>query len=523
MLYFFINARKALTLFIFLNGIVLPSSALAEPSQTDELKFNNLLVLGIIGNFDRNYKIDIFKKLRPHAKNIYVGDIIENAPAHLFLPDEFDHPFLANGLADHFIPVESLETTSAYQEICNHLTKNKIKIDAVVTYCEEWLQVSTLIAEHYSLPHPSIQAHYNSQNKQATKEILTKANIESPKYSIASIKDIVAVGIEFGFPLFIKPIKETRSEWGRWISNQKDLEDYSRELKSLYRYENETFILEEAIEGHEVDVDLVLYENKLLYVEVSDKFPIHEPFALETGHLMPSILDHKTQATLIDHAGKAVKAYGYDCGVIHVELIVRPDGKIYLLEVNGNLGGMDIAKWHEKIWGVDLVKAELAIAGGLNPRIFLNKKNPDQDFSMERRIAHRSDYLKRSKQKREEPLNYEARFKKALRAKKITRVDFYMTEDQRLLKELWYLERYKEKRGLTIEKVVQIEQTIADKRKELLAVNAWMEQQLASKSAFTEKDYFGLAVYKANRDADQLSREVEKDRKRMRSKYGHLW
>jgi hypothetical protein len=169
------------------------------------------------------------------------------------------------------------------------------------------------------------------------------------------------------------------------------------------------------------------------------------------------------------------------------------------------------------------------------------RRNLDLDLSMERSIVHRTDYLlrgtraalmrtglfdrnpKRFEQEYERALAYEACLEKALRAKEIARVKFYKAEAERLTKELRYLERIKGKKGLTVGEVVHIEQTIDDKRKELLALNVYIDQQLAGSLALTEEELFKLAVYKANRDADQLSKELEKDRQRMRSKYAHLW
>jgi hypothetical protein len=169
------------------------------------------------------------------------------------------------------------------------------------------------------------------------------------------------------------------------------------------------------------------------------------------------------------------------------------------------------------------------------------RKNLDWDLSMERSIVHRTDYLlrgtrsalmrtglfernpKRFEQEYERALAYEACLEKALHAKEIARVKFYKAEAERLTKELCHLERIKGKKGLTVGEVVHIEQTIDDKRKELLALNVYIDQQLASSLALSEQDQFRLAVYTANRDADKLSKELEKDRQRMRSKYAHLW
>ncbi len=116
-----------------------------------------------------------------------------------------------------------------------------------------------------------------------------------------------------------------------------------------------------------MDCDIVLWNGELLYAKTSDNFPVNHPFGLETGHLMPSILDANMQERISQYAYEVALTCGYDRGVLHVELMLRPNGGIDLIELNGRLGGMYIAKWHQEIWGADLIIAELAIALGITP------------------------------------------------------------------------------------------------------------------------------------------------------------
>jgi N-acetylglutamate synthase-like GNAT family acetyltransferase len=145
--------------------------------------------------------------------------------------------------------------------------------------------------------------------------------------------------------------------------------------------ENTIFCLEAYLDGHEVDVDLVLYNGVLMYSTVSDNFNTYLPYGLETGHLMPSILPKYIQRSIAQKAYESVKACGHDRGVFHVELMLQPNGDIFVIEINGRLGGMYIANWHETLFGVDLIKAELAIARDMNPSCFLKKKQTQRAFA----------------------------------------------------------------------------------------------------------------------------------------------
>lgn len=335
-----------------------------QKEEVNCLIFDNLLVLGAGSNMGANYKINIFKTLRPYAKKIYVCELENNDLIPILLD---------NGLVDEYLVVTNSNSKFNSAEIINQLSKSNVKIDCVVTYREEWLETRVFVASHYNLPHPSLEAIRKSQDKYITKKILEKKGIQHLYFKSSRIENLSEVASDFGFPFFIRPIKGIRSEWSRWISNQNDLCEYVADIHKHHVLKKE-FILEEAIGGHEVDVDLVLFENDLLYAVVSDNFPVYKPFALETGHLMPSILNSEIQENIINLAYRAVRACGHDRGVFHIELILKDNKEIILIEINSRLGGMYIADWHKEIWGCDLIKAELAISAGLNPSPFLGKQ-----------------------------------------------------------------------------------------------------------------------------------------------------
>lgn len=81
----------------------------AKPTLNEpNIKFDNLLVLGIGGKNGFNYKINIFRKIKPYTNNLYVCDLKDNDRV-LNLLD--------NGFADSFLPVTSLNLEIACEEL----------------------------------------------------------------------------------------------------------------------------------------------------------------------------------------------------------------------------------------------------------------------------------------------------------------------------------------------------------------------------------------------------------------------
>lgn len=328
---------------------------------------NKVLVLGAGSGVGEEYKRSIFQKIRSNIKEIYVCELENN---------QLSSALLQERLVDSYWPVSSYDTEIACDELIKLINSNDIKFDSIVTYREEWLEIRAILSQNFGLPHPPLNAIQNSQNKFITKKLLNNAALHAPKYNSYTIDALLEQYHNFEFPIFIKPNKGIRSEWTRWISSEKELHDYISQVKTAKKDSSFELLVEEAIDGHEVDVDIVLSDGNLLYGEVSDNFPVNRPFALETGHLMPSILPHDLKKKIVNKAYRAALVCGYDRGVLHVEMMVTKDSEIVTLEVNGRLGGMYIADWHEEIWGVDLIKAELAICSGNSPTPFLQKTQP---------------------------------------------------------------------------------------------------------------------------------------------------
>ena len=97
-------------------------------------------------------------------------------------------------------------------------------------------------------------------------------------------------------------------------------------------------IMEEYLDGPEVDVDLVLSNGAVKYGAVTDNWPTVEPYFNETGSNCPSVLPRGQQMELLDLGIKAVQCMGFQMGVFHVELKYTSRGA-RLIEVNARMGG----------------------------------------------------------------------------------------------------------------------------------------------------------------------------------------
>ncbi|KAF1403383.1 Carnosine synthase 1, partial [Spheniscus magellanicus] len=125
-------------------------------------------------------------------------------------------------------------------------------------------------------------------------------------------------------------------------------------------------LLMEYVPGTEHDVDLVVFEGRLLGAWVSDNGPTRLPAFLETAACLPSCLPADRQAQLVRAALQCCLACGLRDGVFNVELKLGPGGP-RLLEINPRMGGFYLRDWIREVYGPDLLLAAVLVALGLPP------------------------------------------------------------------------------------------------------------------------------------------------------------
>ncbi|KAH3857462.1 carnosine synthase 1-like [Dreissena polymorpha] len=125
--------------------------------------------------------------------------------------------------------------------------------------------------------------------------------------------------------------------------------------------------------GSEHDVDVVMYERKLVGAFISDNGPTNFPLFTETAATMPSVLPPDRQAQLIVAAYKCCVDIGLSDGVFNVEMKMTARGP-KLIEINGRMGGVYLRKWIRRLHGVDLAMCAFMISCDMKP--FVPKFQP---------------------------------------------------------------------------------------------------------------------------------------------------
>ena len=217
--------------------------------------------------------------------------------------------------------------------------------------------IAARLAEALNLPGNPVAAVDAARDKFATRAIMADAGLATPANClIHNASELDAAAAAVGFPAVIKPIAGAGSMGVVRVDSKEELEQlYAKVVADMGRavvtsgalvYAPESgetgasskafevvMMMEQYLDGAEVDVDIVLSEGVVQYAEVTDNWPTLEPYFQEVGANCPSTLTAAQQKELIELSVAATLSLGFTCGVFHVESKYTSHGA-RLIEVN---------------------------------------------------------------------------------------------------------------------------------------------------------------------------------------------
>ncbi|MDH5533375.1 MAG: ATP-grasp domain-containing protein [Candidatus Pacebacteria bacterium] len=250
-------------------------------------------------------------------------------------------------------------------------------VHGVITFWEDDVLLTSKLTDMLSLPGVPLKVAQSIRNKYEFRALCKSEGLPTPKY----IKATDPTHIEHAkqtlqFPLVIKPVYGTSSAYVIKVLDVEELDNALNYIKtnisSLVEtslHEGTEIMIEEYIDGDEVDIDMLLQNGKLKFWSITDNHACTEPFFIETGDTFPSILDLSIQKQLVDMAETILEKFGVTDGLVHFEAKYTSKGPVPI-EVNLRLGGGYYYSFIKRAWGVDLIKQAVNIAVGTHiPRI----------------------------------------------------------------------------------------------------------------------------------------------------------
>ncbi|HNT29529.1 MAG TPA: ATP-grasp domain-containing protein [bacterium] len=284
----------------------------------------------------------------------------------------------AQPYVDHWILADLTNYNDCIQSTKRWMNRHpEIKIDGVLTFWEESVILVSKLVDTFNLIGIPFHIARRARNKFLFRKFCHENGILAPKYFLAKSKDEIKKNINaLTFPVVIKPIYGSSSAFVIKANTLDELlrtYDFSKNNVSTHadaaEWDELEFLVEEYIDGDEVDIDMLIQNGKLKYWSMSDNDKTNEPYFVEVGQNIPSNLPQQDQEELVEMAEDVLEKLGIQNAVIHFEAKSTSKGPVPI-ECNLRMGGDEVHSFNKGVWGIDLVEYAAFIALGVHfPKI----------------------------------------------------------------------------------------------------------------------------------------------------------
>lgn len=196
----------------------------------------------------------------------------------------------------------------------------------------------------------------------------------TPETTSSEFKDLVK---EFSFPILVKP---TDSSGSKGVSVLRDLTSLDKAIRWAETYSrNQILIAEEFISRGFPNViggDIFVWDGTIiLYGEMSCLRDNSGDGLIPIGKKKPSGLNRIQREIVHRELQRLITMLGIRFGEMNIELLLDKENNVHFLELGPRAGGNMIPLQLSDIWGVDLVKANIQAAMGINPQLALNEQS----------------------------------------------------------------------------------------------------------------------------------------------------
>jgi biotin carboxylase len=289
-------------------------------------------------------------------------------------------------LADEFYPI-SIVDKDEILKVCQGK-----QIDGICTIASDVAAPTVAyVAEQMGLVSNSYQSAVTSNNKYAMREAFIKAGVLCPLFKCvdnSNCETIEEIKQNILLPLVVKPADRSGSLGVAKITEWEELKsaiDFA--LNCSFKKQ---VMVEEFIEGREISVEFISYKGTHYPLQITDKVTTGAPHFVELEHHQPSTLSEVKFDEIYKITEKALNALGITNGASHSEYKITEEGKVYVIEIGGRMGGDFIGSDLVQLsTGYDFVKGVIEVALGY----FTEPKITDSKYSGVYFLCKETEYL----------------------------------------------------------------------------------------------------------------------------------
>ena len=245
------------------------------------------------------------------------------------------------------------------------------KVDGVIHPCSEVsMAVMGRINEEMGLSGITREQAIKATNKHLMRQAFEAYDAPSPLSILTESAEHAwtIFDTDFSGNAILKPSRNSGSRGiakiHKGISREEFFNLYSIALDES---RDKSVLIEQFIEGPEFSVEIIVWDNVVNVLAITDKKTTGAPHFVELGHNQPSRFPADVVTLVRDAAVAGVKALGVNACACHAEVKVQ-DGEAYLMEVGARMGGDFISTVLTRLSsGIDMIAAAVNCALGIEP------------------------------------------------------------------------------------------------------------------------------------------------------------
>jgi len=277
------------------------------------------------------------------------------------LATDFDPNAPGMKTADYqgIVSTRDIEATVAFAVEFN----KKNKIDGVLTIGTDVSRTVAGVAQALGLVGVSPETALKSTNKARMRECFWENGVPAPKWcEVFSFEEAKTAALQLGLPVVCKPVDNMGARGVRKIEKIDDLQ--SAYENSLNNSGVNAVVVEEYMEGAELSVDTLVYNGEVHLLTIADRHIEREPYFVEEGHTVPSIISDEVKQQVFDVMKKGIKAVGIKNGASKADMKLTKDGP-KIGEITARLSGGYHSQFTDPLsTGMKSIKAAIDIALG---------------------------------------------------------------------------------------------------------------------------------------------------------------
>ena len=214
------------------------------------------------------------------------------------------------------------------------------KIDGVVTAATDFGVLSAAyVAKEMGLPGLKYEVAQLIKNKYRVRKCLYEAHVDDTEqvYEVNTDTDIESLARILTYPVMVKPCDGSGSRGASRVDKPEDLKNaciYAMNGSITHRAVIETFI-----NGQEYGAESLVVGGEIHVLGIMRKWMTKPPYYAELGHAMPCGLPVGIEMKARECVKNAISALGINYGSVNMDMLITPEGKVYIIDIGARMGG----------------------------------------------------------------------------------------------------------------------------------------------------------------------------------------